>query len=70
MIGKSTELATSGKGYTIGLVCLGIIATIILNSYVFIVIALISACINKRRKKKYEVQPIKPSLAAGKFHKS
>ena len=41
LIDKSTELATSGRGYIVGVICLTLIATLIFYFYVFLLIALI-----------------------------
>ena len=67
LIDKSTELTTSGRGRITGLICLGIIVILILNSYVFILIILIHACISKRRKSKRLVQPVESKPNTGKL---
>ena len=52
LVDKSTEFATSGKGYIIGVICLTIIATLIFYFYLFLIIALIHSRKNKRKVSK------------------
>ena len=66
MLDKSTELATSGKGYILGVICLSIIAIMILNFYLFMIIAVVYSRIRKRNKS-YLVKPYKNDSQISKF---